>query len=354
MTAEDPVAHQLVLNAKRNTNAGGNYYRFDEVAPIASNLYAPNFTDKPQVGPYVTHDFLNPPQGLPENGFFQRYETTSSAIADTIAAFDDRLLVTVGVRHLGKAGNKGDPSRDEFSPGYAALFKITPKISVYGNKIEAYQPGATAPQDTTNAGEVLSPVAVEQKELGVNADFGNLGATLAWFDITQPNYRVDPTTRIFESSGLRRHRGVEASTFGQVLPSLRLLGSALFLDPRLVRNGDPELDGNRAPGGARRTFALGAEWDLPWLQGLVLSMNARRESEVVLDEANSGKLPAITRYDAGARYVVRFDKPVTLRATVDNLTDKAYWIADGYGSFYQSNPRTLRVSATADFYLYLR
>src|SRR4051812_48067555 len=42
-----------------------------------------------------------------------------------------------------------------FSPSVAGLFQLTLHFSLYGNFIQALEPGAIAPPDTKNAGQVF-------------------------------------------------------------------------------------------------------------------------------------------------------------------------------------------------------
>ena len=72
-------------------------------------------------------------------------------------------------------------------------------------------------------------------------------------------------------------------------------------------------------------------------------------SSTYLDNANQYRLPAVTRFDVGARYLTRIaGKDVALRVNIDNLTDKRYWLASGT---YLTNAagRTVMVSASVDF-----
>ena len=66
------------------------------------------------------------------------------------------------------------------------------------------------------------------------------------------------------------------------------------------------------------------------------------------------QLDSWTRFDAGLRYVTQVaDRPVTLRARVENLADEDQWVA--VGGFPGANyltlgaPRTLRLSLSTDF-----
>ena len=72
------------------------------------------------------------------------------------------------------------------------------------------------------------------------------------------------------------------------------------------------------------------------------------------DAANALEVPGWTRLDIGARYFMDVQgKLLTLRARIDNLTDRAYWAsAGGYpgaGYLVVGAPRTVTLSASLDF-----
>ena len=65
-------------------------------------------------------------------------------------------------------------------------------------------------------------------------------------------------------------------------------------------------------------------------------------------------MPGWTRFDLGVRYLLnRQNSLVTLRARVDNLTDRDYWASvggfPGTGYLVVGAPRTFSFSASVDF-----
>ena len=99
---------------------------------------------------------------------------------------------------------------------------------------------------------------------------------------------------------------------------------------------------------------LGAGWEVPGVQGLSLNARALYTATQYADAANTQKLPSWSRLDIGANYLMRFmDRDVTLRARIDNVTDKNYWASaggyPGFGYLVQGAPRSVVVSATVDF-----
>ena len=117
---------------------------------------------------------------------------------------------------------------------------------------------------------------------------------------------------------------------------------------------DETLNGNRAIGVPKRQFNLGGEWDVPMLAGLTLNGRVTYTSGQYADAANTLSLSSWTRFDVGARDVTRIaDQVVTLRARVDNVTNRDYWASagcyPGAGYLVLGAPRTFALSATVDF-----
>jgi iron complex outermembrane receptor protein len=112
--------------------------------------------------------------------------------------------------------------------------------------------------------------------------------------------------------------------------------------------------GQDAIGAPKSQFNLGAEWDLPMVRGLSLNARAVHTAAQYADAANTQTLPAWSRLDIGARYVFDWNRQqVTVRARIDNLTNRSYWAsAGGYpgaGYLVLGAPRTAVVSAAVDF-----
>ncbi len=90
---------------------------------------------------------------------------------------------------------------------------------------------------------------------------------------------------------------------------------------------------------------------MPALPGATLTGRLIYTGAQWVNSANTLKMPSWTRVDVGARYATRIAaKPVTFRATVENLFDKSYWAGSFNDNFATTGgPRTVRVSATVDF-----
>lgn len=302
-----------------------------------------------------------------------RNELDSVAIADTMSFAEDRVKLTLGLREqrvqtvgyspLSSNVNSAQNLLTYVSSAYDAkrttplvgiVFKPVPDVSLYANYIEGLTSGSTVgDRAATNYGEVIPPMQTKQAEIGVKWNLGTWTNTFAIYQIKKPSQINVYTGSSYavDASGEQRNRGVEWSVFGQVAKGVRLLGGVAFTDAELTRTSRGTYQGNTAFASPRWKLNLGGEWDVPGVAGLTLTALAIHNSGQWLNSANTQRIPAWTRFDIGARYATQVSgKPVTFRATVQNVTDKAYWDAgfrDGLAAL--GAPRAVLLSASVDF-----
>jgi iron complex outermembrane receptor protein len=231
-------------------------------------------------------------------------------------------------------------------------------VSFYANRIEGLQQGPTAPSTgVTNPNEVFAPNRSKQTEAGVKLDWNSFGATLGVYRIEMPNSSTStvPGTRLptFSVDGEQVNKGVELNVFGEPLDGLRLLAGATWMETEQKNTSNGLTDGNRAAGVPRFQYNLGADWDVPGIQGAALNGRLLRTGGEYVNAANTLSIPAWTRVDLGARYGFKADDNyyITLRANIENVANKAYWSSASTSNNYltQGEPRTLKLSATVDF-----
>jgi iron complex outermembrane receptor protein len=281
-------------------------------------------------------------------------KTTSLAVADTLSLMQDSLLVTLGARHQSFKDPIANYDESRVTPVAGVVFKVNKMVSVYGSYVEGLVKGDIAPQTNgfppqavANAGQVFAPYQTKQGEIGVKLDTGRFGVTFNVFDAKKPVYSVNTTTNHFEQTDRQRNRGAELSVFGEAIPGLRLLGGASFLNAKFE-------SGTRAIGAPKTQFNLGADWDVPGLQGLSIDARAVYTGSQFADAANTQEVPSWTRVDLGARYVIDIgQQQLTLRARVDNVANKSYWASaggfPGAGYLVLGTPRTFTLSGTLSF-----
>lgn len=332
------IRHALTLGVSHLEYEEG-FASVEGSPPIPSNIYNP--TPLPAVG-------------APRQEPTKTSDTTLSsvAIADTLSFADDRLLLTLGLRDQTvevKPAGGDNYKASAVAPLAGIVFKPIENVSVYGNYTKGLTRGRIVGPGYANTGEVLSPYKSDQYEAGVKVDWGNVVTSASLFQISRPNAQEDIATHTYGYSGEQRNRGLELSAYGEPLRGLRVMASAAFNNAKLTRTQGGTNDGNDAPGVPERTFNLGVDWDTPWVAGLSLNGRVINTSSTAFDAANTVRVDGWTRVDVGARYRTRMaGKAVVLRANIENLFDKNYWLLSSpYASV--SAPRTLMLSATIDF-----
>lgn len=349
------VGHTLSASASSYWLESKNAYAFSTFGGIATNIYAPVNVSAPPANFFTGGVLANP--GVTAKTIFSSY-----ALADTLSMLDDKVLLTVGARHqsIKVEGYNYDTGvsnahydRTKVTPMAGIVYRPVKAVSLYANYIEGLQQGPTASGTAiSNTGAVFEPYVARQKEVGVKYEMGTLGATAALFSTNQPSAYVE--NGYFGVFGEQRNQGLEMTVYGMPMRGLRLLGGLTLLDAKQRVTQQGRNQGKDVIGVPDTQLNLGADWDVPGVHGLSLNARTVYTSSQYADGANTQQLPSWTRLDFGASYATRFmDRDVTLRARVDNLTDKRYWAsAGGYpGSNYLilGAPRTLSVSATVGF-----
>lgn len=345
-TQTGAVGHQWAINATHYAHKQNDYGRRSVPgADWTTNLYNPVWGPAADfVAPHISHTEVR---------------LASYGIADTLSMAQDRVQLTLGVRrqqvvsdsydiNTGARTSRYDESAT--SPAAALLVKATDNLSLYANYIEGLSQGATAPMTAANAGEVFAPYKSKQKEMGLKLDLGDFAHTVSVFEITRPSSYTDPVTNVYSFGGEQRNRGMEWSFFGNAMHGLRLMGGVAYTAPKLTQTAGGVNQGKLATGTPKWQGKLGAEWDVPGVQGLALNANATAVSRQYISADNSLWAAGRTTYDLGARYSTKVaDKPVTLRASVLNATNKSYWGMPQLSSLALGAPRTFALSASVDF-----
>lgn len=346
--ATGPVSHAVNFGYSITHVEGSSAYDM-------SSTYATSVDNVRQVprpaAIFAGGDFSDP-------GVTERDLMRSVAVSDTLGFFSDRVLFTLGARHqnihvnsYGYTGELSDAYDQSINtPVLGLVLKPLDNLSLYANRIDGLSKGDTAPSGAVNHDQVLAPYRTKQFEAGAKYEAGSYGANLAVYQIKRPTAYLDPASRVYGTNGDQRHRGVELSVFGEPVKGLRLLGGASYIDAKLQGTQGGLTDGNRPVGVPRFLFNANVEWDVPQLQGLTLNARMVHTDKQYVDAANTLSISPWNRFDVGARYSTRlFDHDTVLRATLLNVTNKAYWASSIGGYLTMGAPRTLLLSLTTDF-----
>lgn len=363
MSGDTGVRHEFSTGSVGHTVVvSGSVYQ-----SRSKNAYV--MSSSTDVGSLYDYDSLDQFAGLYYGGSLsdpketERVTYSSAALADTLSLFDDQVKVMLGARlqrletrsfDYSTGEKTGDYSKTALTPSVGVVYQPTLDISLYANYSEALLPGETAPADSSNpTGEVLKPNRSEQYEVGAKYDNGSYGAVVSLFQISKPSYMYD-SNNYYTDNGEQRNRGIELSAFGEPIESVKVLGGVTLIDAEIVKNADATTEGKQAIGVPKVQANVNIEWATPFVEGLTLEGRTLYTGSQYASADNSLELPSWTRFDLGARYGMKLgDNALTLRARVDNVTDKSYWAsAGGYpGSNYlvQGAPRTFVLSASYDF-----
>lgn len=340
--ATGPVRHTVTVGATSLRRESGFAYIQGE--QVASNIYNPA-----QLGPIT----------LPRTDPVRSAVTTltSLSLADTMGFFDDRLLMTLGVRNQKvdvtsyDAATGAEQSRYDSSatvPLVGLVYRLDGNTSVYGLYTTGLSSGSTVGPNYANAGEVLKPFKSKQYEVGVKARFGRVTTTAALFQLSRPGAQVDTATNVWGYFGEQRNRGLELSAYGEFTPGLRGMASVALIDPKLTSTPGGVNQGHDAAGIPDRRLSAGLDWAAPWVRGLAFNGRVIYASGAYLTNVNSLRFDGWTRFDVGARYATEIaGKAVVFRGGVENLFNKSYWLTAGTYVTVGA-PRTVVLSASVD------
>ncbi|WP_237173129.1 TonB-dependent receptor [Paracandidimonas lactea] len=313
---------------------------------LRSNLYAPvQYPDQYLQGPNsVLRVALTRLRGL--------------AVSDTLSLFDDRIRIITGLRHqhissrswsTGTGALASRYRESAVTPSVGLIVRPTSTTMVYASYIEGLNKGDVAPLSVSNAGETFAPYTSRQHEVGVKFEGEHFNAGVSAFQIIRPAGEIDGG--VFGVTAEQRNRGLEFSLQGEPANGLRALISLMLLDARLTHTSRLGVAGNRPIGAPNRRASAALEWDTPWLAGLTLIGGVVYTGSQYANQQNTALLPAWTRVDLGARYRTRVSgTPVTLQGTLHNTFNNGYWSGvSQWGAFSLSSPRSLMVTASAEF-----
>jgi iron complex outermembrane receptor protein len=342
-------AHSFVAGWNRVQQTTNFAEGYDAGPSQPYNLYLPYRPSSP--------NFVAPKQ--PTDYQIDNQKNNGWYLGDTIATLRGRLLLTGGFRRA--TVESSDTFRDEtppfryrgsaFSPSVAGLFQLTPHVSLYGNFIQALEPGAVAPPDTKNAGQVFPPAISNQVEGGAKVHFNTWTGTVAFYRISQA-YATESTATnppTFTQGGRQVNKGIEIGFAGDIIPTLHAIASASFINSRQHATGDPTTEGKSAASIASASERLNVIWELPHLKNLGLICGLMVTGSAPYDDANTFYVPSWTRLDLGARYSFGHEKPLILRAQVENVPNTKFWASAFSGGLAVAGPRTINLSISKTF-----
>ncbi|RBQ27990.1 hypothetical protein CRU91_11595 [Aliarcobacter vitoriensis] len=281
-------------------------------------------------------------------------------IGDDIV-FNDQWSALVGVNYAtivntsysnGVQSSKYDVS--ELTPTLSLIYKPFENLTTYATYIESLEAGTIVGNDYSNANEILDPYKSTQYEIGAKYSMLDERAllTASLFRIEKANSYEDTSTvaslgsPTLTQDGEQIHQGVELGLTGKVTDNLTLMGGVTFMDLSVEKATNPTLEGKKPTSAATRMAKLFAEYNIPYINGLSINAGAYYTGKSYINADNTRFFPSYTLYDAGLRYKTKLGNyPTSFNLTVQNLTDKAYWITNSM----VGEPRAVAFSMKMEF-----
>ncbi|MFV0679450.1 TonB-dependent receptor [Ottowia sp.] len=332
------VKHALTLSANQERRHGG--IRGNGTWSITdSNIYNPTMVQMPV--------------GADASTYRETTKDVSSALSvvDTLSMLDDRLRLTLGVRHQKVRQKMAGYDESAVTPMVGVVAKPWgDDISLYANYIQGLSAGQVVSAPYINEGETLAPYKSKQGELGIKWRWNELTQTVSLFQITKPAV-ITTADNAQQADGEQRNRGVEWNVFGKLTRDVGVQGGVTYTKAEHTKTQGGTNQGNTQYGVPKWLANLGVDWAIPAVQGLTLSGRVNYTGSMWLTTDNQVKLPSWTTVDLGVRYATKVaGQPVVLRGLVTNVANKKYWEGLwGGGRANLGAPRTYHVSATFDF-----
>lgn len=258
-------------------------------------------------------------------------------------------------RNISKAGvTTSVYDTNGLSPTASLSYKPEKNQTLYVTYAENLQQGDAAPSGVSNAGQVLAPYRAKQWELGYKIELDAVDLRAALFQIERPYaYTVN---NVFGVNGRQMNRGVEVTASGKATDDLTVFAGISLLDPRLYDTGSTLTSDKQILGLSHVVLNILMDYQIPLVPGLSVNANVNFASNRPGNYANTTFVDGYTLADLGLRYrAILFERPVTWRLNVYNVTNQHYWanVAPSGQNGYNSTdfgtgalgaPRTLRLS----------
>ncbi|SPA41191.1 Putative TonB-dependent siderophore receptor precursor [Cupriavidus taiwanensis] len=278
--------------------------------------------------------------------------TQKSVFASDTVQLTERWSVLAGLRVTNFEQNGYVPVTSSYSkngvvtPTLALMFKPVPTATVYASYVEALEPGSIVPDGYTNARQLLSPIRSKQYEIGVKADQAAWSATAAAFRIERgAEYdSISGGVPTRQQDGTSIYQGLELAGVYRLGSQWEFGASAMYLDSyydKGVANS-----GNRVAGAPGFIMAGRVSYRVPFVPGLRVGVDGKYTGNTKLNAGNTLEAGGYTVFNLGASYSTRVaGKDLTLRAAMNNVTNKRYWGFQYENYIQPADPRSISLTA---------
>ena len=289
-------------------------------------------------------------------------------LSDQITAFDERLHVLLGARHMSTADVPHDINGNRLSaqelkakkttPQAGVVFSLTPQVNAFANYSKSFRPNNAIDVE----GNVAPPQQGKGYEAGIKADAldGRLSGSVSIYQVTLASIARRDFQRELETGlnpwyvlgGTQRSEGAELDlTYSPGANFSVLFNYSYMWEARTIKDvQEPNQVGIRMENTPKHAASLWSKysWTEGSWNGLALGGGARYVDEVRPQERwQTGTInPSYVKADFFVSYTTRrFGPATTFALNVNNVFDKYYY----YGSFQPGDPRAFYLSVETRF-----
>ncbi|MDE1179637.1 TonB-dependent receptor [Paraburkholderia sp.] len=338
-----PLQHQIVLGVayQRQTNDYEATSFYDTIG--TGNLYQPNTNHYDSYGQQF-------------NTYRNADITQKAAFASDTIKLTSRWSVLGGVRYtnyeqhgyaLGGATTSTYTQNGVVTPSVALMFKLTPQTTLYTSYVESLEAGSIVGTTYSNAGEQLKPLRSKQYEVGVKTENSRWSATAALFRIERGAEYAN-SSNVYVQDGESIFQGVEAGTDVHIGNHWTVGGDVMWIATKYDKGSS--YDGNRVAGAPGFVAAAHVNYAVPYVPGLNVGADMKYTGNTSVRPAGDLKTAGYTLFNVGASYSTKIGGyGVTLRAALDNITNRRYWMFQYADYIAPGDPRTVSLNARIDF-----
>ena len=334
---------------------------------LAADYYYWKYRSNVRRAPLASIDLYNPVYGAPLPDFYGPDATLATNTLGTLDAigyagtyqanvWDDRLILTAGVRHDEVDGERklevvpyqeiDDAPNTATTPRYGIVVRPVKAVSLYYQYSEAFQ--ANLGGGFKLDGSPLDPTTGKSSEYGLKSSLfsDRLQVSLAIFDVQvvgQPVRLPAPNNSYFENAGSTTGTGNEINvTYND--DHLTIMAGWVHQNVRPTTGG---IDGPAVQGVPKdqAQFFARYKWNVNKFGGLAVGVGVVFQSERPLTATTGAQMqPSNARYYLNANYAIM--RGLTAGLSIINLTDEFY-VANNNGTLWRpGDPRTIKLSLT--------
>lgn len=342
-----PLRHDLVLGLGYQTQAS----EYDNSVGWNNGYFLGN-------GNLYTSTLLtNSAVSIGANLYKQSWLSQTAAYASDTVRITPRLSALLGLRYTQYRQSVYTPagavssqySANPTTPTAALMFKTDAYSTLYASYVESLQQGGSASNTNVNYPATYGPLRSKQYELGFKADHRAWGANVALFRVDE-GYDYTNTANVYVQSGTQRFTGVDAGGWVKLANDWRLLGGVMWLNAKAVGIDDAAIEGKRIFGTPRFTATGRIEYNPSSFRPLTLAFGGKYVGNMAVDAANTQFVPSYVTFDLSGKVETEIaGKAVVLRAGIDNVFNRRYWMTSFGAYVLPSATRTAVASATMEF-----